>query len=254
VDSQDFAKAVEEYGPSLYRLAGRLTPPGVDADDLLQETFERAWRHRDRFRGEASPGTWLHSIMVNRARDHTRAWARIRDRAAERAGSDARLLDLSVEDPVEVVARAEREGELRVALAKLPLAERSAVALHDGEGFTASEIAQMVHSSEAATHKRIQRGRFRLARMLEAPHGVSHPPLSCRIARRSASAYLDGELLPAAAQEVEQHLNECDHCPPVMQAIVGIRGALGSTPTLPLPPSTLDRLRDSLKFEGTDRP
>ena len=252
MDSQDFAKAVEEHGPRLYRLAGRLAPPGVDPDDLLQETFERAWRHRDRFRGQASLGTWLHSIMVNRARDHTRAWMRLRDRAAERPGSDARLLDLSLEDPAEVVARAEREDELRIALAQLPLAERSVVALHDGEGFTASEIAQMFHSSEAATHKRIQRGRFRLAQVLESPHGVSQPPLSCRIARRSASAYLDGELPPAAAHEVEQHLNECDHCPPVMQAIIGIRGALSSTPER-LPPATLDRLRDSLKFEGTDR-
>jgi RNA polymerase sigma factor (sigma-70 family) len=254
MDSQDFASAVEEHSSRLHRLAGRIAPPGVDADDLLQETFERAWRNRERFRGQASIATWLHAILVNRARDHTRAWIRVRDSAAECVTSDARLLDLSVEEPAQVITRAEREDELRAALARLPLPERSALALHDGEGFSASEIAQMLNCSEAAAHKRIQRGRFRLAGILDLPHEAPRPPLSCRSARRSASAYLDGELPAARAREVEEHLKDCQHCPPVMQAIVGIRGALGQAPNRALPAPTLERLRETVKLEGRSAP
>ena len=250
VDSDAFARAIEAHGPRLLRLAGRLAPPGVDADDLLQETFERAWRSRERFRGEAGVGTWLHSILVNRARDHTRAWMRIRDGVAERVASEARLLDISVGDPEAVIVRAEHEQELRAALARLPMPERAAVALHDGEGFRASEVARMLDCSEDAAHKRIQRGRFRLARVLDAPHEGPQPPLSCALARRSASAYLDGELPADQAREVEQHLSGCQHCPPVMQAVIGIRGALSAAPTQPLLPSTLERLRDAVRLEA----
>jgi RNA polymerase sigma factor (sigma-70 family) len=254
MDAHDLANAVETHSSRLYRLAGRIAPPGVDADDLLQETFERAWRNREHFRGQASIATWLHSILVNRARDHTRAWIRVRDTTSERLASDARLLDLSVEEPTQVIARAEREDEMRAALARLPLPERSALALHDGEGFATSEVAQMLNCSEAAAYKRIQRGRFRLAGILDLPGEARRPPLSCRSARRSASAYLDGELPAARAREVEEHLQACQHCPPVMQAIIGIRNALGQTPSRPLPEPTLKRLRETVKLEGLSSP
>ena len=250
MNPEAFVAAIEAHGSRLQRLAGRIAPPGIDADDLLQETLERAWRNRERFRGDATAGTWLHSILVNRARDHTRTWMRVRDTASERAASEARLLDVSVEDPEQVVARAESEQELRAALAQLPMAERAAVALHDGEGFRASEIAQMLDCSDEAAHKRIQRGRFRLARLLDLPHEGRRPPLSCRLARRSASAYLDGDLPTEQAREVERHLSECGHCPPVMQAIIGIRGALSATPTRALPSSTLARLRETVRREA----
>jgi RNA polymerase sigma-70 factor (ECF subfamily) len=250
MDSVAFSRAIETYGARLQRVAGRIAPPGVEADDLLQETFERAWRARERFRGDAAVGTWLHSILVNRARDHARVWMRVRDNAVERVASEVRLLDLSVENPEQVVARAESERELRAALARLPMPERAAVALHDGEGFRASEIASMLDCSEDAAHKRIQRGRFRLARVLDLPHEGQRPPLSCRSARRSASAYLDGELPESQAREVEEHLSDCEHCPPVMQAIIGIRGALGATPAQALPAPTLERLRQTVRLEG----
>jgi RNA polymerase sigma-70 factor (ECF subfamily) len=250
MDSVAFSRAIETHGPRLQRVAGRIAPPGVDADDLLQETFERAWRARERFRGDATVGTWLHSILVNRARDHTRVWMRARDNAVERIASEVRLLDLSIDNPEHVVARAESERELRAALARLPMSERAAVALHDGEGFRASEIASMLDCTEEAAHKRIQRARFRLARVLDLPHEGPRPPLSCRSARRSASAYLDGELPEARAREVEEHLSDCEHCPPVMQAVIGIRGALGATPTQALPVATLERLRETVRLEG----
>jgi RNA polymerase sigma-70 factor (ECF subfamily) len=244
------ARAIEAHGSRLERLAGRIAPPGVEADDLLQETFERAWRSRERFREDAAVGTWLQSILINRARDHIRAWVRVRDGAAERVASEARLLDLSVGDPEQVITRAEREQELRAALAKLPMPERAAVALHDGEGFRASEVARLLDCTEDAAHKRIQRGRFRLARVLDVPHEGPPPPLGCISARRSASAYLDGDLAADRAREVEQHLSDCEHCPPVMQAIIGIRGALSAAPTQALLPSTLGRLRDAVRLEA----
>ena len=129
--------------------------------------------------------------------------------------------------------------------------ERAAVALHDGEGFRASEVARLLDCSEDAAHKRIQRGRFRLAGVLNSPHDGPQPPLGCKSARRNASAYLDGELRADQAREVELHLSDCRHCPPVIQAVIGIRRAMNSDPTKALPPSTLERLHEAVMFEAS---
>jgi len=52
-------------------------------------------------------------------------------------------------------------------------------------------------------------------------------PLRCWRARRHVSEYLDGELEPAIASQVEQHLEHCPTCPPLYAALVGVRSQLG---------------------------
>lgn len=109
----------------LLRLARRLAPDCVEPEDLVQDAFERAWRSRERFRGSAAPRTWLYAILVNRARDLIRSPSP----TVEPFDDELALLDVLVDDPAAVVARAEAEDELRAALATLPSEERTAVAL-----------------------------------------------------------------------------------------------------------------------------
>lgn len=244
LDGERLLQELAEDASRLLRLARRLAPDGVEPEDLVQDAFERAWRSRESFRGSAAPRTWLYAILVNRARDLIRSPSP----AVEPFDDELALLDVLVDDPAAVVARAEAEDELRAALATLPPEERTAVALHDGEGWTAAEVARVSACSLDAAHKRIQRGRYRLADALAGRADGARPPRAphtCRSARLAASAFLDGDLAGEDAVEVEEHLRGCDYCPPVVQSLVGIRAALLEART-DVPRSLLKRLERTL--------
>ncbi|MDN5856034.1 MAG: RNA polymerase sigma factor [Actinomycetia bacterium] len=153
-----FAAAISTELPRLHRLARRVACITTDPDDLVQDTLERAWRSRDRFRAESTAATWLHRILVNRAIDLCR-------RAGQNALTgldtidDEHLLDLGIDDPVAVIAAAEDTARLRVALSRLAPDERMVLVLHDGEGWSARDplrrVSRPVRSRRycCATHR-----------------------------------------------------------------------------------------------------
>ena len=59
----EFQSLVERHARPLFRLAYRISGSEAEAEDLVQETFLKAWRQRDKFDGRASFGTWLHRIL-----------------------------------------------------------------------------------------------------------------------------------------------------------------------------------------------
>ncbi|MGO9900039.1 MAG: sigma-70 family RNA polymerase sigma factor [Solirubrobacteraceae bacterium] len=198
-------------------------------------------------------GAWLRQILLNRVRDLARRDALI---AFEPDDDLADLLSFAVDDPQAVIARAEQEHELRAALARLSVGDRAAVALHDGEGWSAAEVSRILGCSTEAAHKRIQRARLALAQALAQadrdPRKID-PPLSCMTARRAASAYLDGLLSSGAAAQVEEHLRSCRACPPLVQALTGIRAALAKGQVAELSPDLRDRLHTLMKLELPDQ-
>lgn len=211
--------------PRLRRLAARVTPGGTDVDDLVQDTLERAWRGRDAFRQDSSAATWLHRILVNRARDLA-GRARIVPVDVESL-SDRRLFGFEVEDPAAVLERAHDAALLREAMTQLAPLDRTVLALHDGEGWPVKEIAEACGLEPAAAHKRLQRARFRLAGALvgpQAPKAASRE--TCVIARGMAGDYFEGVLSPDDRAWMEAHLSGCLNCPPIAQALMGLRGAL----------------------------
>jgi RNA polymerase sigma factor (sigma-70 family) len=213
--------------PRLVRLAHRLTPPGVDHEDLVQDVLERAWRSRSRFRGGSQITTWLHRIMVNHTIDLTRRTV------PEPVGSELELdiagADLS--DPLEALARAEDAEQLRAALSRLDPLARTLLVLRDGEGWPAAELAELCSLSEEAVHKRVQRARLRLARELSSGRvSVARPAPACIRTRAAAQAYIDGTLDRQTRERVERHLTRCERCPPLLQALVGLRAVLQAEP------------------------
>ena len=72
-DSDAFRVLVERHATAVFRLAYRMTGNETDAEDMVQETFLRAWREIRRFDGRASFGTWLHRICANRTVDFLRS-------------------------------------------------------------------------------------------------------------------------------------------------------------------------------------
>ena len=71
-EPQALAELYDRYGGMVYRLALRIVRDSGIAEDLVQETFLRAWTARDTFRSDCSLATWLIRIALNLARDHTR--------------------------------------------------------------------------------------------------------------------------------------------------------------------------------------
>src|SRR5207247_995621 len=78
-DRDEFHALVERHARALFRLAYRMTGSDTDAEELVQETFRKAWKQKEKFDGRASFGTWLHRICANCALDFLRARRRHRE-------------------------------------------------------------------------------------------------------------------------------------------------------------------------------
>ena len=126
------------------------------AADVVQETFLRAWRGLDRFRGESQVSTWLHRIAINTALTARRRAAR----------NDNTPLDTMDETAAESTPYSdpERRGEmldlrarLEAALDELPPGHKAVVVLKDIEGWSHSEIADRLGISESAAKVRLHR-------------------------------------------------------------------------------------------------
>jgi RNA polymerase sigma-70 factor (ECF subfamily) len=162
---------------SLYRTARRLTHVPADAEDLVQETYLKAFRAADRFESGTNLKAWLFTILHNTARN------RVRDRMRERVTFDSETVDRAADAPPDVggggfvdtpetlLLRETLAPDLEAAIAALPEAFRQAVWLRDVEEFSYGEIATMLAIPAGTVMSRISRGR----RMLFDRLSVSRP-------------------------------------------------------------------------------
>lgn len=176
-----------------YRLAGNV----ADADDLVQETYLRAWRARDRFEGRSSARTWLYRIATNAFLDSSRAAERRTSPAGDILEWSTRigpypdqLLDA---DPASDLADAEIvELALIAALMHLAPRQRAAFVLRDVSGWTPSEIAAALGVAVTVANSLIQRARETVRRHAPAdPRDWRRPTLTAQdkaILGRYASA------------------------------------------------------------------
>lgn len=253
--TQDVRSRLAAEVPGLLRYARTIVRDDRVAEDLVQETLLRALQRADSFKGEASLATWLHRILHNLAVDLFR---RDREDATEdiEREVEARWRDGSYSvDTAIVVERAETREELEDALVRLPVIYRTAVVLHDMEGMTVAEIADVQSVALAAAKQRLRRGRMMMVDALaqgrerrEALRGV---PLRCWDARSKVSDYLDDELLAPDRVLVERHLETCPTCPPLYAGLVGTKAALGRLRDADavVPVSLADRIQELLTRE-----
>lgn len=149
---------------SLYRTALRLTRDPADAEDLVQDTYLKAFRAADRFAPGTNLRAWLFTILHNTARN------RARDRARDAVDVDSELVERSAdtrvaaggspfETPETLLLQDALTPELREAVDELPAAFRQAVWLRDVEEFSYAEIAAMLEIPIGTVMSRISRGR-----------------------------------------------------------------------------------------------
>ena len=145
---------------SLYRTALRLTHRPADADDLVQDTYLKAFRAA----GQFTPGTnlraWLFTILHNAARN--RARDRARDHVSVDSDAVERAMDTGVAPgatPESLLLNDTLAPDIQAAIDALPQAFREAVWLRDVEEFSYAEIADMLQVPAGTVMSRISRGR-----------------------------------------------------------------------------------------------
>jgi RNA polymerase sigma-70 factor (ECF subfamily) len=154
---------------ALYRAALRLTRVPADAEDLVQETYLKAFRAADRFEPGTNLRAWLftilHNTALNRARDRARDTVAVDSEVVERAADAPHTggpSGRSGETPESLLIRDTLTPELQAAIDALPEAFRQAVWLRDVEEFSYAEIAEMLGIPIGTVMSRISRGRHML--------------------------------------------------------------------------------------------
>ena len=152
-----FAQMVQRYEKDLLRLCCLYLRDRCAAEDAVQDTFLKAYRNMDSFRGESSERTWLIRIAINCCRDTRRSlWYRYID---SRISVDQ--LPLSSAPP------SDEHLALTMAIMKLKPKYMEAVLLYFYEGYPMKDIASMLNITEAAVSTRIRKAKQKLRTELE---------------------------------------------------------------------------------------
>jgi RNA polymerase sigma-70 factor (ECF subfamily) len=142
-----------EHADRMYGLCLRMSGDRVRATELTQDVFVHAWEQLDRLRRDSDAGAWLWrlatNVVLNAMRSERRRHARVAPVAEPALLERARL-----GTPLPV-----RRLSLDAALARLPQRAREVFVLHDVEGFTGSEIAEMLGVAEGTVRAHLHRAR-----------------------------------------------------------------------------------------------
>ncbi|MEZ5349608.1 MAG: sigma-70 family RNA polymerase sigma factor [Microthrixaceae bacterium] len=185
-DQSTFTEQVEPFMDALYAAAMRMTRNPADAEDLLQETFLRAYRGFPNFTQGTNLRAWLYRILTNTYINTYRAKQRrpeqteldeVEDMFLYRrlGGLEAAALGRSAEDELMDMFT---ETEVKEAIDALPDNFRVPVLLADVEGFSYKEIAEMMDTPIGTVMSRLHRGRKALEKSLHgfaAARGLTEP-------------------------------------------------------------------------------
>lgn len=163
-NQKKFENLVEAYSNWLYRYAYWLAGDKTTAEDLVQETFLRAWRFLDSLKEESAAKSWLTTIV---RRENARRFERKRLEY-----SDVELDSLPANQP-DFDARAEVIA-LRIALRALPVNYREPLILQVLEGYTLEEIANIMSLPRNTVATRLHRARQKLKQQLENDERIHH--------------------------------------------------------------------------------
>jgi RNA polymerase sigma-70 factor (ECF subfamily) len=221
-DRDAFGALFDRYRHELQVHCYRLLGSYVEAEDLLQETFERAWRSLGRFKGDSSLRAWLYRIATNACLDALRQRGRRRvlpfdvmepvrpgEPLPEAAGElwlepfpdhGLREAGPAAPDPGEAVVQRETiELAFLAALQHLPPLQRAVFVARDVNGWSAKATAILLGTSEAAVKSALQRARATMRARLPQRRDDWAPPAAVaaderEVLQRYVDAHLSGDV------------------------------------------------------------
>lgn len=163
--SQGLEFLIQQNQLKALRIAYLVLGDHAASEDVVQESFVRAWNTIHDFKAGAAFSPWFMRIVMNTARMYQRTSLRHPTISLEQFASDDGFMT-HTGDPHEYAEQAELRAMLLHALAMLSPVQRTAVVLHYYGGYTAPEIAQIVGCREDAARRRIHDGLVTLKRVL----------------------------------------------------------------------------------------
>jgi RNA polymerase sigma-70 factor, ECF subfamily len=169
-DLDAFRELIQLFERRIRGVLGRLLDDPRDVEEAAQDTFVQAWRHLDRFRGEAAPFTWLYRIAVNEALQRTRRRRPNTQPLEPTAELERRMSPESTAPrplPADVAA-GQREDVARLVseIRALPSESRVPLVLRDLEGWSYEDVAAVLEITVSAAKSRVHRARLRVIRSL----------------------------------------------------------------------------------------
>ncbi|MBN2359989.1 MAG: sigma-70 family RNA polymerase sigma factor [Deltaproteobacteria bacterium] len=209
-EQRDFERQALEHARALYGLALRLTRRPSDAEDMVQETFLRAFRFSERFEPGTNLKAWLFRILTNTFINKYRRQAKERElvEGVEQEAVRQQLVPddaaLPFVDPEHALIDRFMSDEVAAALEQVPVDFRTVVLLADVHDFSYREIAQMLDCPVGTVMSRLYRGRRILQQILfgyAVEQGILHPerdgvdgaPADLEVYRRRRARAANGE-------------------------------------------------------------
>ena len=166
-DERAFGKLVERYETKVYSLAMKMLRNPEDAEDVLQDTFLRAYRGIKSFQGNSTFSTWIYRITANSA------LMRLRKKKLPTVSiddADERETPINIADwspgPVEQLLTQETQKAMDEAIEALPPEFKQVFILRDVEELSNSEVAEILDLSVAAVKSRLHRARLKVRNRL----------------------------------------------------------------------------------------
>ena len=170
-DARAFSELVRRYEAKIFRLAQHITQNREDAEDVLQETFLKAYEHLDQFQGNSKFYTWIVRIAVNQS------LMKLRRRKTDKSvsldetidtGEDTVTREIAAweDDPEQRYSREELQGILDSAVESLAPPYRSVFVLRDIDELSTEETAEALGLSVPAVKSRLLRARLQLRERL----------------------------------------------------------------------------------------
>ncbi len=170
-DQRAFALLVEKYQRKLGRLLGRMIRDSAEVEDVVQESFIKAYRALPNFRGDSAFYTWLYRIGINTAKNHLVAMGRRPNLTSDIEVEDAENFEdgdelRTVDTPETELMGKEIAKTVNDAIEALPEELKSAISLREIEGLSYEEIANLMNCPIGTVRSRIFRAREAIAEKL----------------------------------------------------------------------------------------
>jgi RNA polymerase sigma-70 factor (ECF subfamily) len=158
---------MRRYNQRLYRVARAILHSDVEAEDVMQDAYVRAYQHLEQYSGRAPFGAWLTKIAVNEALARLRSRGRIQELEAMFNGQDdAPVLMSNMKSPEQQVSTREMNQLLEEAILTLPGTYRTVLMMRDVEEMSTADTAAALELSEENVKVRLHRARAMLRKEL----------------------------------------------------------------------------------------
>ena len=163
-----FEIIIRRYNQLLYRVARGILRDESEAEDVMQETYVRAYEHLAQFAGRSQFRTWLTRIAVNEALARSERGRRFisHSQSPESTGDPMEQFATSNPTPEQQAVDSEMRNLVEQAIARLPESYRSVLMLRDVEEISTEEVARILNLSESTVKVRLHRARRTLRRTI----------------------------------------------------------------------------------------